>query len=161
MERQGVIKDKDVKVFILAGKSIFTAKNIEQETHITFRVVKKEYSKSEIEYSEDTGIKLEDMWFVSVQSQYGFFTYVGVIRDNKFQLTTKSPSSECKSVMSFDYIFNHYIRSNKFDKRIVFYHEGRCAKCGRSMNDPDSIERGMGPKCYRVSTTADWLNNFK
>ena len=29
------------------------------------------------------------------------------------------------------------------------YHEGRCGRCGRKLTTPESIERGLGPECYK------------
>lgn len=31
--------------------------------------------------------------------------------------------------------------------QLEFWHEGRCAACGRVLTDPVSIERGLGPEC--------------
>lgn len=32
---------------------------------------------------------------------------------------------------------------------LYVYHEGRCGRCGRKLTTPESIERGLGPECYR------------
>lgn len=32
-----------------------------------------------------------------------------------------------------------------------FWHEGICGKCGRPLTVPESIERGIGPKCWAGS----------
>jgi len=33
--------------------------------------------------------------------------------------------------------------------QLEFWHEGRCAKCGRVLTDPASIESGVGPECAK------------
>lgn len=83
--------------------------------------------------------------------QYEVFSYLGLIRDGEFSVTKNSPSVESTSFKGFEYIFNHYIKSNDHDSRLEFYHEGRCAYCGRIMTDPDSVKRGFGPTCYQRS----------
>ena len=30
---------------------------------------------------------------------------------------------------------------------VRFWHEGRCGRCGRTLTDPESIKRGLGPVC--------------
>lgn len=36
-----------------------------------------------------------------------------------------------------------------FNTNMVLQHEGCCSRCGRRLIDPLSIERGIGPKCYK------------
>jgi len=35
--------------------------------------------------------------------------------------------------------------------RVVAHHCGKCARCGRMLTDPESIERGIGPVCVGLS----------
>ena len=39
-------------------------------------------------------------------------------------------------------------------EKLTFMHEGTCGKCGRTLTTPESIERGIGPKCYGASSNA-------
>lgn len=32
-------------------------------------------------------------------------------------------------------------------QQVEFWHEGTCGRCGRALTVPESIERGLGPKC--------------
>jgi len=38
----------------------------------------------------------------------------------------------------------------------VSYGVGRCAVCGRRLTDPESVRRGIGPKCYRKVHGGDY-----
>lgn len=146
---RGLLNNNDVKAFILAGKALFSVENSVTKNHLTFKVEKKEYSKEEKEHAEDTGYRLPEIYFVKYCTQCEVFSYLGLIRDGEFSATKNSPSVESTSFKGFEYIFNHYIKSNDHDSRLEFYHEGRCAYCGRIMTDPDSVKRGFGPTCYQ------------
>lgn len=34
-----------------------------------------------------------------------------------------------------------------FNRHVEFWHVGSCGRCGRPLTDPESITRGLGPKC--------------
>lgn len=34
-----------------------------------------------------------------------------------------------------------------------FWHEGKCARCGRKLTTPESIETGFGPECIKKAIT--------
>lgn len=37
--------------------------------------------------------------------------------------------------------------SDIVERRVGFYHFGRCVKCGKKLKDPSSIKIGLGPTC--------------
>lgn len=39
------------------------------------------------------------------------------------------------------------LMGNAQDKVVAWHQAGRCNRCGRLLTDPDSITRGLGPKC--------------
>ena len=41
------------------------------------------------------------------------------------------------------------LAAGEMPEQLEFWHEGRCACCGRALTDPASIERGVGPECLK------------
>lgn len=41
--------------------------------------------------------------------------------------------------------------TSKFFEQVEFWHAGECARCGRELTDPESIQRGLGPVCAEKS----------
>ena len=129
-----------IKQFILAGNSIFTIKNDQTGNRFTYKVVR----------AEDDG-KPKDMWFVSAltgSDNENSYTYMGIINGNGFSLTKKSRlTSEAVSVKGFKWLWDMTANNRNLPGNVRFYHEGRCAKCGRKLTTPESIEAGYGPVC--------------
>ena len=78
------------------------------------------------------------------------YRYIGVIFDEKtFRHTKKSTiGKDAPVVRCFEWVWN--VLSKKSQKaldRIEFWHEGRCAVCGRKLTVPESIKSGIGPVC--------------
>ena len=130
-----------VKAYALAGNATITLQSGVTGKHYTFKITK----------CKDN----EKLYFVKVL--YGTdnesdYRYIGCYftDDGHF-----SPCKDYKDLPSFtwpkymrtiSYFFD--VIDNIPDKLLV-YHEGRCGKCGRKLTTPESIERGLGPECYK------------
>jgi len=121
--------------FIMGGKSIFTAKNNETGNRFTFKVNK-----------GDQG----DIYFLSVLTQPNIFEFIGTFYPSTLvKISPKSRITEqSTSYKVFNYILSH-LRKGDLPKQVEIWHEGKCAKCGRSLTDPDSIKTGWGPYCRK------------
>lgn len=137
-----IVKPSDIKNFIFAGNSIFTVKNIETEKHFTYKV-----------YNPNKKTEKKDIFFCSVLTgtdNQNDYTYFGYFKDGKYYhgKPNKTKISEsAQSVLAFKYIIN---KIENLDKRIHFYHEGRCGRCGRKLTNPESLENGIGPECSSI-----------
>jgi len=124
--------------FLLAGKATVTLKSEATGDHLTFQVRK--WSKA----------KNGTMHFVSVRTGNDF-AKIGVIRNgDRFwhdDDRTDLPHSDNR-VKGFRYAFQHLCEKHMPPKCEV-WHEGSCGRCGRPLNDPESIERGIGPECLK------------
>jgi len=40
-------------------------------------------------------------------------------------------------------------RDTTMSETVTVFHEGRCARCGRKLTTPESIESGFGPECVK------------
>lgn len=72
--------------------------------------------------------------------------YVGMWDTNKFRITKNSEYDEDSAQFrGARYII--WMSLKDFDTPMKLYHEGVCCRCGRSLTNPESIERGIGPVC--------------
>lgn len=127
----------NIKDFVTSGNSTFTVLNDETDVRYTFKVKK---------------VKDRSMFFVSYL--YGTdnesdYKYIGVIDgSNTFRLTKGSKVAIGSIVFrAFSWLWMMVSTNKEFPSNFHFYHEGRCAKCGRKLTTPESIESGFGPIC--------------
>jgi hypothetical protein len=121
---------------MLAGKAIVTVVSVASGCRYTYRIRAKDTPEG-----EDT------VHFVSVlqgPENTRDYTFLGTIFAGKrfFHGKKSKISEDAPSARAWSWYWNH-LDSDK----IEVYHAGKCGRCGRLLTDPDSIERGLGPKC--------------
>lgn len=90
----------------------------------------------------------EDTLFIQVLICNNIWNYVGMFKANNFHLTKASKYSvESPIVKGVAYIMKLMLKPGYSDDRMHLFHEGVCARCGRSLTNPDSLEAGIGPVC--------------
>ncbi len=131
----GIIKHDIALDFILGGKSFVTFLNKKTDNRFTFKVVKH---------------KKDDIYFVNVLTGPDIYTFIGTIRENRYNHSIKKSniSIDSQSVKVFNYILSK-LQSNNLPDFIEIYHDGRCGKCGKRLTVPTSIESGFGPDCIK------------
>lgn len=127
-------KDESLN-FIMGGRAVFTTVNIQTDNRFTFKVNKGDRN---------------DIYFISVLTQPNMFEFIGSFYPNTLvRISPKSRISEqSTSYKVFNYILDH-LRKGDLPNQIEIWHEGKCAKCGRSLTDPESIKLGWGPYCRK------------
>ena len=117
--------------FIYGGKSVFTIKSLKTESHYTYRVNQNDRN--------------EDMYFVSLLTAPDTFTYIGLLfkPSNKIVKARTSPKMH-PGLAALSWYLKH-----QSSPQVEFYHEGKCAACGRPLTTPKSITLGFGPICAR------------
>ena len=129
--------------FLFGGNAIFTLQNEKSGNRFTFKV------------TTPKGGKAGEIFFVGLLSgpdNGADYRYVGIIPSNKryFKTTAKSRvSSSATSVKAIDWLVKTLNSGYALPDGVNFYHEGRCARCGRRLTTPESIERGFGPECAK------------
>ena len=132
----GKLKHEDALKFILGGKSTFTFLNPKTENRFTFKVKKH---------------KTDDVYFISALTGPDTYTFIGTILDKRYRHSHKSKiSNGAQSVRVFEYILNK-LQTNNLPDFIEIWHSGSCGRCGRKLTTPESIERGFGPECIKLS----------
>jgi hypothetical protein len=146
--KSGQIPQTQVLPFITAGKAVFTIKNKATENRFTYRVI------APPDKNKESGTLL----WVSVLTgpdNHTSYTYIGLIRKRGnnwlFEYSQKSKiNHEATSVQVFEIIFNNIWSIGRTHKDLEFWHEGKCCRCGRRLNVPESIAAGMGHICSSI-----------
>ncbi len=139
---------------LLQGRFIFTVQSISTNTRYTFKV------------KEASGGYHSKGYYVYVlsgrdnNSNYYYLGFIfkdtGVFRVRKsFQNTEHNTLFQSKalpeSILGFGWLYKHIHHTELIDQKVILWHEGRCARCGRRLTDPLSIERGLGAECYSLT----------
>ena len=133
---------EDIRKFALGGNATFTLVSNDTKRYFTFKMVQ----------AEDNPV----LYFVRLlfgANNTKDYRYVGCYYSDT---NTFYPIKEYRnrekytwpaSMRAIGYFLDHL--DNMPDKLIV-YHEGKCARCGRKLTTPDSISCGFGPECRRL-----------
>lgn len=135
----------DAKTFALAGNAHFTLVSKKTAKRYTFKVQK----------SKKTANDAPIVWFVSTlygSDNTSAYSYVGMIKDDKFSLTKKSQYNNASpQFLAFDFVWRAMTdaANPRVPETAEFWHEGRCGRCNRLLTVPASIESGIGPECAK------------
>mgnify|MGYP001294597965 FL=1 len=134
-----------VMTYIFGGRSLFTLISLKSGKHLVFQVKK-----------DKKNFKLFYVWsrVTEPNTRRTALKYLGMIiydlKENRFTKTTKSAGIEGDLHFKvFSWYWNMLNKHNRLPTTAKLYHHGRCAVCGRKLTDPESIERGIGPICWK------------
>ena len=133
------LNPSNVADFVFGGKSIFTIRNTATGNRFTYKFTRKKSLKE----------GEEDVVFVKVlmgADNTSDYTFIGtVFGQRNYKHSPKSPfGSDTQSSKAIDWVVKN-LRS--LPQNVEVWHEGRCARCGRKLTVPESIESGFGPEC--------------
>lgn len=131
--------------FMLSGKAIVTIQNDRTGNRFTYKIRKarKMYRST------------KNVYFVSLLSGTGsHYEFIGSIQVSNVIVYKHSPKSRLleseTGVKAIDAVISIIDRKLlPHFKSLRFYHAGFCGRCARLLTDPESIERGFGPYCYK------------
>lgn len=130
------IMDNLIKPFILGGNALFTIKSNVTGMHYTYRVRR--------------STKKPNIYIIYLQNQQSIYCgYFSIYNKSISYYKTKEKSTfdqYSKQIIALLWVVKN---STQLSGKVEVFHEGRCACCGRTLTDPVSIERGVGPDCYR------------
>jgi hypothetical protein len=126
------------KSFILAGNALFTVVNPSTGNRLTFKVQAPR---------QDPSNPIRFVKLLNGPDNTSSYIYIGVIRNEKFELTSKSKIT--KEAQSYA-VLNWMINGNLYEsQKIEVWHDGRCGCCHRPLTVPESVASGIGPICAR------------
>ena len=123
--------------FMTAGRAVFTLTSKRTGTSYTYRVVRSE---------ERDGC--DGPLFVSVLTgpdNTRDYCYMGILNVAARRVHRTGKSRIERGAPSFA-AFEWFLRHLDSD-RVEFRHCGRCARCGRQLTVPSSVDSGFGPEC--------------
>lgn len=132
--------------FLLAGRALFTVTNPKGD-HYVYRV-----KQVESEWPLGSG-KKSMAYFVSVKASGGDrpFRYVGMLNTATGAIKCTGKSVFLPGTKEYDvavWACQAVITRKVIPVGYRIEHAGKCGKCGRTLTDPESIERGIGPECW-------------
>lgn len=130
----------EIRRFTLAGLATLTLKSLRTGAHYTYKV--------KMAVDRDTGEE-KALWFVSVLADSDRYLYVGCIAGaaENFKLTAGSKFGEEAGCVKAWRYFWAGIKADTVKPELEIRHEGRCARCGRELTTPESVDTGFGPEC--------------
>lgn len=123
--------------FMTAGRAVFTITSKRTGTSYTYRVARAEERDGR-----------EGPLFVSVLTgpdNTRDYTYMGILNVAARRVHCTRTSRIERGAPSFE-AFEWFLRNVDSD-RVEFRHCGRCARCGRQLTVPSSVDSGFGPEC--------------
>lgn len=126
-----------LRFYAFLGRAVVTTKSVKTGKHYTFKFYR----------SKNNGpLK----FYVFIKFEWNKYGYMGHIINNKFFLG-KSPAFSKGTVpyKALTYLLGILWQSTTIPSVIEIYRENRCGRCRKSLTDPISIERGIGPECYK------------
>ena len=131
----------DALNFLFGGKATLTVRNTNSSNRFTYQVKRAKGNNPNRPY------------FVSVMTgtdNETSFTYLGTIFDEKNFVHGKKSriNKDADSYKVFEWLFGKLLNKTSFTTTEV-WHEGCCARCGRKLTVPESIEHGYGPECFK------------
>lgn len=145
MEKQ--LKSRDaILEFILAGRAKFSLKSLKTGEHYTFWITNESPGDHDYYFVKTgTGVLLGRLGFFN-GGALSFRHAIGELKltPNEYNLSEQA--------IAFGWFIRHMD-----SPQVEFYHAGRCGKCGRTLTDPVSIDRGIGPECAQVLSSRQSL----
>lgn len=129
--------------FILGGTAIFTVSN-GQGQHYTFRV---DHSEGDQRFAP--------AWFIKMLTgpdNTSDYTYMGKIdaEMGEVVITTKSKfAAGSQAVKVAGFVLRVVWGRQELPAGYEIMHNGCCARCGRMLTVPESVESGFGPECIK------------
>lgn len=131
--------------FVLAGNACFTLVSKATGARFTYRVRvcesprngEERYFVSVLTGADNTN----DYEFVGCLVKWPGKDVFGYSHGRNARINADAPS-----VIAFEWFFKR-LQAGKDLDQVEFWHEGRCAACGRVLTVPESIACGFGPTC--------------
>jgi hypothetical protein len=133
---QNQIPADKVKDYMLAGKACLILYDKERKISKKFWIY--------AQYSKDT---VTAYWMYMDKAKKEYIGYITA--DHKLMLRQQSSdnlNTINEGIKAMEWLWTKLMIGH-IPETIAVLHDGRCGACGRLLTDPESILRGLGPKC--------------
>jgi hypothetical protein len=143
MTMSAIVSNDKAQSFVLAGNATFTLVSKDTERRFTYKMTKSNNKPN--------------LYFVKLlhgPDNNNDYKYVGCYYSdtNVFYIDKhyrdRAEYAWPASIRAINYFLRHL---DNLSDRLVVYHEGKCARCGRKLTTPESIITGFGPECRRLN----------
>ena len=126
-----------IKKFLLAGKCYCRIENQRSGNCFDY-IIKKSKNKD------------SEMYFVQiVEGSHKSYAGVVYLKDDLLYFSKGVKGNASPYDMEIQALLYVYNNVDKLPNYVKVYHFGKCAVCGRKLTDDDSVERGVGPECWK------------
>lgn len=142
MTRWNQLKSREsVWSYICGGRGVFALESPTGKRHIY--AIRRPWSDNRFP---------EGTFFVHDTDASRTDTYIGMIQDGQFHMTSRSRyARDSEEFRGMQYIMN-WINHQDMVSPMKIYHNGTCCICGGHLSTEESMARGMGPRCYEKFT---------
>ena len=130
-----------VKDFAFAGNATITLQSGTTGKHYTYKIKKCKDSDNlyfiHLLHGPDNE---EDYHYIGAYYKDSGYFHTA----KQYQFTPRQAYPPALRAMDY-FLF----KIDNLPSNLYVYHEGRCGRCGRKLTTPESIERGLGPECYK------------
>lgn len=129
--------------FLMGGNATITVQSKRTGTRFTYRV---RAPREDGSFRYDAPIRFVQV--LSGPDNNTHYEYIGYIRDERFYYggAKARANEDAPSVRAFKYAYR-FLSIESIPEQLDVFHEGKCARCGRKLTTPESIQSGFGAKC--------------
>jgi hypothetical protein len=137
------------RAFILGGNAKFTVKSGKTGEHRTFRV-----SVNRRDRSKPIEMRVYYASVLTGPDNESSYTYMGIINKLSGDVVLTYASKFNRDHLSMKilmWVTDHIWNNKPIPPGTEIKHSGTCGCCGRTLTTPESIDRGIGPECWKRS----------
>lgn len=136
------LKPEQIPEVVLAGNATITVQSGKTGAYYTYKVR---------QHDND-----ENLYFIRLlvgENNEADYRYVGCYYADRKKFHPAKPWKDIviescpPSIRAINFLLT---RMYNPPEQLIVYHEGKCARCGRKLTTPESIERGLGPECCKL-----------
>lgn len=140
---------KAAHAFIVGGNATFTLVSCRTRDRYTFRVRVAKDNPTMFFVSTLVGSDNEsDYEYLGFFRTYSDLRFLSDHRTGSVLLAGRKGNPNDKRFKAFDWLMRA-LGDDCMPRTVEFWHENKCARCGRKLTDPESIASGFGPECRK------------
>lgn len=134
----------DAAAYMRSGNAKVTIRSLKTGTRYTYKITAP-YKNGKRQFDEAVR-------FVKLLTGSDEWAYIGAWYDGSPWLAAGAKGNAAHPAFkALNWVIGKTVQcannSAPLPEEVEVWHEGTCGRCGRSLTDPASIERGIGPEC--------------